>query len=887
MKKILLSLMFAAATTATLSAAEFTEGYFTYEPTGETTVKVASVASKDASGAKITEYTIPATVDNNGTTYTVTAIGQYAFRWSDAVKITLPDGIEEFEYGAFNSASSLTSLNMPSSLRKIGDYGLSSTGLTEITFPASLEEIGGSAFFTCKSLKSVTFNEGLKSIGASAFYKAAIETADLPASLEVLEKKAFIQCESLKTVTLHPGITSLGEGTFYGCKSLESVTIPETVKEIGDECFLDCNTLGAITIPASVEEIGTSIIAKTAVTTITVAAGNSKFKTVNGALYGSDMRLIYAVPMKGVSEFAVDKACIGINGGAFWGSNVSKVTLPDGMLAIDDYAFCQSALAEINFPSTLTFIGEQGFASTKLTEVVLPTNMPYVYDGAFAGCTELTKLTIPSGVKMIYNHAFHNDTKLASVTCLGTTAPEIDDVYETYDSPFFGVSTSTPLYIPAGSLASYKAADWGSYFTITETQAATLALVSASPADGTVLGKYADMKVDLTFAEDVTIVKSTPDVYLRKGSEVSGAVIEPDDKWYATTGSDKKSIRIWAADYDSYTMYFTPEEGAEYYLIIPEGVVKNSDGALNERIVIKWNGPSAPKTLAVTSTDPANGAVLPAGYTDMAFNITFADEITILDFGPDAVLREGDATTGKKIEPDLYWKAQKDGDNTLRVWGADYDYFLQSFKINEDGKYYFTLPAGVVKNAAGDKNEEIVIEFFGPESPKVLTLTSTTPADGAVLPAGYADMVFTFTFADDITIIDYGPDAILREGDATTGKKIDPDLYWKAVKDDDQTLRVWGADYDYFTQSFSVKNDTKYYFTLPEGIVKNDAGAKNEQIVIEFSGPEQSSGIDAIENGKAVETDRYDLNGRPVPANTKGHVIIRFSDGTTSKVLVK
>lgn len=741
MKKFLLPLSALLTVAASAGAVSFKSGPFTFETTGDTTVTLSKADSKDASGAKITSYTVPQTVMNNEISYTVTAIGQEAFRWSYATQIDLPSTIVTLGASAFNGSSDLAVVTLPDGLKTIGDYAFSSTALTSLDIPASVESIGVSAFFTCKSLSDITFHSGLKTIGASAFYKTALTDVVLPESLVELGDKAFLYCDKLTSIKLPSTLKALGTGTFMQCSSLTSVSIPEGVTSIGLECFLH-TALSEISIPSTVESIGTSAFACTSITSISLGAGNSSFVLIDGVLYDAAQKLLYAVPCKGKTSVDVSAKCIGINGGAFWGSEVSKVTLPEGVLAIDDYAFCQSALAEINFPSSLTYIGEQGFADTKLTDVTLPENMPYVYDGAFAGCKELTSVTIPSGVKLIFNHAFHNDTKLASVTCLGSVAPEIDDVYETYDSPFYGISETTPCYIPKGSLSSYQDAGWASYFKLVESETAPLATVSITPADGTVLGKYADMRVEIEFASEVSVVNATPEVYLRKGSELSGVVVGSDGGWRVNMAG-KNSIRVWSDDGDGYTQTFSPEQDAEYYLIIPAGIVKSADGALNERIVIKWTGPAAPKPLEVVSITPADGSTLPTGYFNMKFLITFADDITIIDYGPDACLRESDAVDGKEIAPDLGWKATKENDNTLNLWASDYDYCVQSFKVNDAIVYYMTIPAGIVQNAAGDKNEEIIIELKGATSG-----IDGIAAENDVIPVEHYDLTGRIISAD-------------------------------------------------------------------------------------------------------------------------------------------
>lgn len=713
MKRILLTCAAVGLASAAF-AAEFTEGLYTFNTTSETTVELTKVG-------KAVSYEIPETVENGGVTYTVTSIGENAFKWSDATYVALPPSIESIGYGAFNSAA-ITSIVLPEGLKTIGDYAFSSSKLTSLQCPSTLESIGYSAFFTCTSLTSVTLNEGLKTIGVSAFYKDPITEIEIPSTVTELSNKVFLMCPKLKTVKLHDGITSLGDGVFHSCTSLVNVNIPASIKSIGDECFLN-TAITEVKLPASLETLGTGVFAASKVGKIELDNANTNFTLVDGVLYDSAKRLLYQAPMTGMPEVVVDPSCIGINGGAFWGSETAKVVLPEGMLAIDAYAFCQSSLAEINLPAGMTYIGEQAFAATKLTSVTFPENMTLVQDGVLAGCTDLTSVVIPSAVTLIYNHAFHNDTKLASVTCLGSTAPEIDDVYDEYDSPFFNVPSTAKLYIPKGTLASYKAAGWSTYFVIEESAQGSVGFASITPADGAVLGKSAAMKVEITFNSGVTIVENAPAVYLRKGSEISGAVIEAEDSWKATKGGDDKTVIVWASDYDGYTQYFTPEEDAEYYLTIPAGMVKDTDGNPNDRIVVMWHGPAAPKALEVVSTTPESGTVVTDKYLNMDFYVTFADNVTVLDYGPDVKLRKDNAVDGALVQPDDAWKVNKEADNKIQIWGKDYDGYMQSFSFDPAAKYYVVIPAGIVKNDNGDKNEEIVIELIGSDLSAIGSIT--------------------------------------------------------------------------------------------------------------------------------------------------------------------
>lgn len=449
---------------------------FEFTVTEEGTLELTKAAAKDASGVKYTSYTIPSNVEGMD----VTSIGESVFKWSDATQVVLPSTLKTIGKNAFAS-SALASIELPEGLEEIGDYAFNSAKFTTVNCPSTLKKIGSSAFFTCRQLETINLNEGLEEIGSSAFYHCEkLAAVAVPSTIKVLGAKAFLSCDILSDVTLPEGLKEIKEGTFNNCPKLASINIPSTVESIGTEAFLDCSALTSVELPASLKKMGTSVFAKTGVATITVAPENTFFSVKDGVLYSmkyineeeqvldKPYHLVYAAPMTGKSEVVVEDGCLGINGGAFWGSKVSKVTVPESLIAFDDYAFCQSSLSEINLTDNVLFIGEQAYASTMLTKVVVPSQVTFINDGAFAGCKQLQEVTLPASVTMIYNHAFHNSTNIRAFYCLGETAPEIDDVWETYDSPFFGISTSTPLYVPVGSSDSYKSNGWNEYFKIVE-----------------------------------------------------------------------------------------------------------------------------------------------------------------------------------------------------------------------------------------------------------------------------------------------------------------------------------------------------------------------------------------------------------------------------------
>ena len=103
-----------------------------------------------------------------------------AFKGSAVTSVVLEEGMTELPAAAFNGATNLTSVTIPSTLTTVGVNAFRSTALTELTIPATLTNIAYGAFRDMTSLETVTF-EGTH--------------VDIP-------NYAFRGCSSLKVVNL-------------------------------------------------------------------------------------------------------------------------------------------------------------------------------------------------------------------------------------------------------------------------------------------------------------------------------------------------------------------------------------------------------------------------------------------------------------------------------------------------------------------------------------------------------------------------------------------------------------------------------------------------------------------------------------------------------------
>ena len=205
--------------------------YYKAVSDGSTDVKVTNseyndliVINTSYSGGVV----IPATVEYNGTTYTVVEIGDRAF-------------------GSHNPN------NNP--------------GLTSVSIPVGVKKIGLHAFAGCSDLNAVSLPEGLESIDVWAFVDLPqLANLHLPASLKKIYSNPAFSGSLNLSITAEPGgIFSVSDGLLFqkvneNAKSVlvwipehksGEYIIPDGVEYIGEDAIRNLN-LSKITFPSSV-----------------------------------------------------------------------------------------------------------------------------------------------------------------------------------------------------------------------------------------------------------------------------------------------------------------------------------------------------------------------------------------------------------------------------------------------------------------------------------------------------------------------------------------------------------------------------------------------------------------------------------------------------------
>lgn len=416
MKKISLLTLFAAMAFHFASASDFVVDGIDY---GIYSADEKTLYVTWSSGSYSGDIVIPSTVEIDGQTWTVTAVGDFAFMQSDKLtSVQLPATIERLGTAAFAYSSTLTSINIPDGVRYIGDGCFNNcSGLIRLDFPARLDYLGA---------------------GAMAY--TSVISAKLPSGLKEVPSQLFEECRALSSVEIPEGVTAIGFQAFQNTFALTSVVLPSTLETIGNNCFA-FSGLESLHLPVNFRSYGDNAITYlSSLKRYTVDPDNEWFTSVDGVLYSKDMKTLNSFPLNcGKTDYTVSEATDSIGSYAFYGTSMTSVTLPEGLRAIGKSAF---AVAE------------------SLKSVTVPGKVETIDSYGFFGCSALTDLSLGASLKSIGSSAFAYITALESVTSLNLEPPAgavfTNEVY-----------ASATLNVPYSSVDAYAKADgWSGFKTV-------------------------------------------------------------------------------------------------------------------------------------------------------------------------------------------------------------------------------------------------------------------------------------------------------------------------------------------------------------------------------------------------------------------------------------
>ena len=374
--------------------------------------------------------------------------------YSEGVILNIGENVEHIPAYLFSGSYPpfLAEINfLGNNLKSIGIYafsrdnGDSSMPLSTLTIPESVTSIGKDAFSYFTNVTTINYN--------------AVSVSDLPSS-----DNAF---SNLGANITSPVVLNIGEKVkripaylFKGAGNLTTINFPENgiCEEIGNGAFMNDEINGVI-LPNTIKVIGNGAFQSSAVTNVSFGSNiekigqyafadstwltNLQSTSPEGIATARDGVTKYAIAVANVEHtpnyanvrvfadyyaysksyvkgaIVIPSTTIRIGNNSFSSTtNVTTLTIENGVQFIDDYAFSNSYITgSLIIPDSVTYIGKQAFRYvTKITgDCVIGNNVEFIGEYAFSN-NLFVNLTLGNSIKTIEQHAFYNLSNITSIT---------------------------------------------------------------------------------------------------------------------------------------------------------------------------------------------------------------------------------------------------------------------------------------------------------------------------------------------------------------------------------------------------------------------------------------------------------------------------------------
>ena len=322
---------------------------------------------------------------------------------------------------AFDGCWNLTGIIIPDGVTSIGDRAFYNCSLTDVYIPKTVSVIADEAFvgYYIKTIREINVDEHNKnycSVDGVLFSKDMTKLIQYPSGKQgnsysvpygvlSIGQSACTSC-GFNKIIIPDTVVTIDGMAFSCCENLKDITLPNSVKTIGYCAFDCCSNLTSINIPSSVESIGSEFFRYSGnITSITVDARNKNYCSIDGVLFNKDKTELLRYPV---------------------GKSEETYTVPDGVKSIGDMAFESyvktSCLKNIIIPDSLTSIGSLAFYGSNITSITIPNGVTAIPYGAFECCYDFTSITLPFSVTAIGGSAFFYCYNLKTINFMGTEA---------------------------------------------------------------------------------------------------------------------------------------------------------------------------------------------------------------------------------------------------------------------------------------------------------------------------------------------------------------------------------------------------------------------------------------------------------------------------------
>lgn len=188
-------------------------------------------------------------------------------------------------------------------------------------------------------------------------------------------------------------------------EKIDSVSLPMYLEKIGKRAFANSGLKRVEEFPSTLKEIGMAAFQMNELTSVILP---DSLTTLGGGAFGSNSKLEVIILSKGLQE--IPAGAFGCSTAQEYMTNLTKLTIPEGVTKIGNNAFAGNNIKDIIIPSTVKEIGDFAFSTKNYLK---------------EECT----LTLSEGLEKIGKRAFRNKV-IAEVELPSTVKSLSDKVFE-------------------------------------------------------------------------------------------------------------------------------------------------------------------------------------------------------------------------------------------------------------------------------------------------------------------------------------------------------------------------------------------------------------------------------------------------------------------------
>ena len=311
------------------------------------------------------------------------------------------------------------------------------------------------------AITTLVLNEGMTSIGSFAFGNLYnLREVVIPEGVTTIGQYAFIYDGNLSKVVIPSTVTSIGKSAFDGCNSIKNIEVKATTPPACEGRIFSWDIFSEADV----------LVPDASVELYKAANGWDGFRNIHGEYLYSGMYENLTWKFNIHNELIIEGEGDMVNQDFYtkypWNDQlyyetVKTLIVKEGVTSIGSSSFNLKTLEQVFLPKSIKAINRGAFAGSGIKEIVIPDSVTELTPYLFNFSSQLHKVVIGSNVTTIGENTFGNLASLDTLVMECATPPAADP------ASFFGTDyINMKFIIPEGAKEAYLASPfWEPFIT--------------------------------------------------------------------------------------------------------------------------------------------------------------------------------------------------------------------------------------------------------------------------------------------------------------------------------------------------------------------------------------------------------------------------------------